>query len=314
MLKILVTGCAGFIGSHLSEKLLKIGYQVEGIDNFSDYYSKDLKELNAKSLLQHGIKLIKADLTEPLNNVLAGNYDYVFHLAAQPSISASVSLNTYIDNNIQATNNLIEFLIANNPTLKGFINISTSSVYGKEATLNEDQRVQPISYYGITKFAAEQLVMAAQQKNKIKACSVRLYSVYGPRERPEKLYTKLIDAIFNNKDFPLFEGSLQHSRSFTYVGDIVEGLVACIPNFDKINGELINLGSDSEYTTAQGIHLIETIIGKKANFINLPAREGDQLRTSAIIDKARKLLNYNPKTSFEEGLKHQIDWYKTNFM
>lgn len=311
---ILVTGAAGFIGSHLSERLSAEGHEVYGVDNFSDYYDVTLKKRNVEAITAAGVHFTEADLTGSLTGTLKGGMDYVFHFAAQPGISPDVSLEEYVRNNIFATQNLLNWVISENRDIELFVNIATSSVYGKEATLPESAVPEPISFYGTTKLAAEQLVLGEQRVGKLRACSLRLYSVYGPRERPEKLYTKLIKSIYEEKSFPLFEGSEKHSRSFTYVGDIIDGIAAVIGREAQVSGEIINIGSDKEYTTGEGIALIERITGKKAKIEKTPPRPGDQLRTTALIDKARKLLEYNPSTSFEEGLAKQVSWYRDNFL
>lgn len=313
-MKILVTGAAGFIASHLCEKLISMGHLVSGIDNFNDYYDVKLKEINASDLINKGVTIFREDLNSDLKSVFEDQYDYIFHLAAQPGISAETPLQEYVDNNIYATQNLLDSVVKYNPNLKLFVNIATSSVYGKEATVNETAIPKPASYYGVTKLAAEQLVLSLKIEGKIKACSVRLYSVYGPRERPEKLYTKLIENLYYNKPFPLFEGSIYHERSFTYVGDIVEGLAAIIGKEELVNGEIINLGTDEVNTTQEGITAVEEIMDKKLIIDNQPPRKGDQLKTAAIIDKARNLLNYNPKVSLKQGLQEQVNWYFEKFI
>ncbi|MEL4308719.1 NAD-dependent epimerase/dehydratase family protein [Joostella sp. CR20] len=313
-MKILVTGAAGFIGSHTAEFFASQEHEVFGIDNFSEYYDPALKQLNLEDIKKAGVTFIEADLNDDLASKISTTFDYVFHFAAQPGISATTSLDEYVQNNIFATQNLLDFIKQNSPNLKLFVNIATSSIYGKEATLPETALPKPISYYGTTKLAAEQLVLGEQRTGKLKACSLRLYSVYGPRERPEKLYTKLIKSIYDQTAFPLFEGSEKHSRSFTYVGDIVKGMATVIGKEDVVNGEIINIGSDVEYTTQQGIELIEKIIGLKAKIEVTPPRPGDQLRTTALIKKARKLLDYEPETSFEAGLEKQVDWYRKKFL
>jgi len=176
----------------------------------------------------------------------------------------------------------------------GFINISTSSVYGQEATGNESTEPKPTSHYGVTKLAAEQLVMSYSRDQGFPACSVRLFSVYGPRERPEKLYPKLIGAIVDNRKFPLFEGSDQHIRSYTFIDDIIDGLISVLENFNRCTGEIINLGTDVVFTTGEGIKIVEQIIGKQAIIELKKKRSGDQLKTHANIEKARKILDYNP--------------------
>ncbi|MFN3968552.1 NAD-dependent epimerase/dehydratase family protein [Flavobacterium sp.] len=312
-MRILVTGAAGFIASHLCEKLHDLGYDVVGLDNFNDYYSPALKRLNASDLNAKSIEVVEIDLNDNLQSVFEKPYDYIYHLAAQPGISAETPLSDYVTNNIFATQNLLDAVQKYNPNLKSFINIATSSVYGLVANVDENVPAKPISFYGSTKLAAEQLVLGLQRLSKLNACSIRLYSVYGPRERPEKLYTKLIENLYANKPFPLFEGSVKHERSFTYVGDIVDGLSAIIGKEDIVNGEIINLGTDEVHTTQEGINLVEEIMNKQLIIDHKPARKGDQERTSAVIDKARKLLGYEPKVTFKKGLEQQVQWYLDKF-
>lgn len=312
-MRILVTGAAGFIASHLCEKLIDLNHEVFGLDNFNNYYSPSLKRMNAQDLQKRGIKIFEIDLNDDLQLVFEKPYDYIFHLAAQPGIASETPLSDYVTNNIFATQNLLEAVLAYNSSMKCFINIATSSVYGLEATVDENVPAKPISFYGITKLAAEQLVLGLQRLGKINACSIRLYSVYGPRERPEKLYTKLIENLYYDKPFPLFEGSVKHERSFTYVGDIVDGLVAIIGKETLVNGEIINVGTDEVHTTQEGISIVEDIMNKQLIVDQKPARKGDQQRTEAIIDKAKKLLNYEPKVTFRIGLEEQVKWYLDKF-
>lgn len=312
-MRILVTGAAGFIASHLCEKLHVLGYEVVGLDNFNDYYSSELKRLNASDLKAEGIEVIEIDLNDNLQTVFQKPYDYIYHLAAQPGISAETPLSDYVTNNIFATQNLLDAVAKFNPNLQSFINIATSSVYGLVANVDENVPAKPISFYGNTKLAAEQLVLGQQRLGKLNACSIRLYSVYGPRERPEKLYTKLIENLYTDRPFPLFEGSVKHERSFTYVGDIVDGLVAIIGKEDIVNGEIINLGTDEVHTTQEGINLVEEIMNKTLIIDHKPARNGDQEKTSAVINKARNLLGYEPKMSFKKGLELQVQWYLDKF-
>lgn len=308
-MRILVTGAAGFIGSHLAEMLADDGHEVVGIDCFSPYYSRALKELNAADVRAKGVELLELDLAEdPLEAALDG-VEVVCHLAAQPGISAITSFEDYLRNNLIATRRLAETAM-DSPTLKCFINVATSSVYGKHATDTEETAPKPTSYYGVTKLAAEQLVMAYQRDKGFPACSLRLFSVYGPRERPEKLYPKLIGCILADTEFPLFEGSLGHTRSFTYVGDILEGFRAALGHLDACVGEIFNIGSDAEFATAHGIEIVEGILDRKARFRELPPRPGDQLCTCANIDKARRILGYNPTTAPEDGLRTEVEWYK----
>jgi nucleoside-diphosphate-sugar epimerase len=309
-MKILVTGAAGFIGSHTAERLQQEGYEVIGVDNFSDYYNVSLKKINAESLYKKGIEVIKMDLREAGDyKLLPSDFDFILHFAAQPGISSESTFEEYFSNNVIATQHLIKFA-ENCSHLKHFFNISTSSVYGLEATFPETVAPKPASWYGVSKLSAEQLVLAKSRGKELKASSIRLFSVYGPRERPEKLYTKLIACGMKDEVFPIFEGSEKHLRSFTYVGDIVEGILKAIQKHEILDGEIINLGAVEEHKTQQGIEMVEQLLGKKIKLEVKPKRQGDQSRTLANIQKAKKLLGYEPKTTLKEGLRQQVEWYE----
>ena len=310
-MKILVTGAVGFIGSHTAERLKDMGHDVIGVDNFSPYYSKSLKKLNEKALINKGIRVLKLDLrSDNLNDNLPKDIDFIFHFAAQPGISSTSTFEDYFTNNIIATKNVIDYALQLND-LKLFVNIGTSSIYGLQATFPEDVAPKPASHYGVTKLAAEQLVLQKSREKQMKSCSLRLYSVFGPRE---KMYTKLIACGFNNEAFPLYEGSSTHLRSFTYVDDIVDGVVSVMDFIDAVDGEIINLGTEVEHTTQEGIDAVAQVMDMEIAINHVSARAGDQLRTKAIIDKARRLLNYNPQTTLLEGVEKQVAWYKVNFL
>jgi nucleoside-diphosphate-sugar epimerase len=307
--KVLVTGAAGFIGSHLTQRLLSLGHEVIGIDNFSDYYGREYKEFNAKAVRESGCLLVEADLAKDDIRDWVKGVDVVYHPAAQPGISSAVSFATYLRNNLNATYRLLDALEGSS-SLQLFVNVSTSSVYGLRATEAESVAPEPASYYGVTKLAAEQLVLSHQRDRGMPGCSLRLFSVYGERERPDKLYPRLIRSILQDIPFPLFDGSREHSRSFTYVGDIVDAFVSVIDHKDACIGEVINIGSDKEMTTGEAIDIVESLLGKLANYELKPRRGGDQLRTHANISKARKLLDFEPKTNFRTGIKNEIDWMR----
>ena len=312
-MKCLVTGAAGFIGSHTAERLSEMGFQVVGVDNYSDYYDVGLKKLNTKELAKKGVHVHHMDLRyDSLSEIITEDISHIFHFAAQPGISASCSFEDYLSNNVIATQRMLDHIeiLQSKPY---FVNIATSSIYGLVATMTEDQAPLPASWYGVTKLAAEQLVLAYSRRGLLQGCSLRLYSVYGPRERPDKLYTRLIDCGLNGKSFPLYEGSLKHLRSFTYVQDIIDGIVSVIGNERICDGEVFNLGTEEENTTATGIAIVEEILQTKIRLENKPPRAGDQSRTKANIDKARRLLGYNPKTSLSDGLQEQIAWFEKNF-
>jgi UDP-glucuronate 4-epimerase len=309
-MNILITGAAGFIGSHTAERLASLGHHVVGVDNFSDYYDPKLKRQNAKDLAAKGVQVLEVELCDKGSmSQMSNDFHYIFHFAAQPGIAAHVTFEDYLKNNVLATKSVLDFA-QTCPNLKLFINIGTSSIYGLEAVSPESVAPQPASFYGVTKLAAEQLVLQLSRENKLMACSLRLYSVIGPRERPEKLFTKLIAAGIEGNAFPLFEGSQLHLRSFTYVGDIVDGIVSVIGKEATVNGEVINLGTEKEYSTQQGIEAVEAVLNVKIQMDINPKRRGDQDRTKAVIDKARRLLNYNPHTTLLEAVKAQVDWFK----
>ncbi|HOD01692.1 MAG TPA: NAD-dependent epimerase/dehydratase family protein [bacterium] len=308
-MKILVTGAAGFIGSHLSERLTDLGHEVVGVDNFSPYYSVELKRLNAQDLAEKGIKIHELDISEDDLTPVVEGVEAVFHFAAQPGISASTPFSVFLKNNVIATENLYQ-AVKDLSDFKIFVNISTSSVYGRNATDDENAPPKPTSHYGVTKLAAEQLLLAYQRDAGFPACSTRLFSIYGERERPDKLYPKVIDSILNDRPFPFYEGSEKHLRSFTYVGDVVDGFVSILNNYEKCIGEIFNLGFDSAITVGEGLKIIEDYLGKKAIYDIKPPRPGDQLETRATIDKARRVLGYNPVTTPQEGLKKEVDWFK----
>ena len=309
-MKVIVTGAAGFIGSHTAERLHALGHEVIGLDNYSDYYDPGLKRQNAADLAQLGIEVHHFDLrTDDLSALLTQDVEAIFHFAAQPGIAASSTFEHYYSNNVWATQRLLDHIQSLEST-PFFVNIATSSIYGLFATMTEDQAPEPASWYGVTKLAAEQLVLAQVRRGLLKGTSLRLYSVYGPRERPDKLYTRLIDCGLNGRSFPLFEGSLDHLRSFTYVGDIVDGVVRVLEMQEASNGEIFNLGTEEENSTAKGIQVVEELLGRSIDKQLMPPREGDQSRTCANIDKARKILGYDPRTSLHEGIQKQIDWFK----
>ena len=306
-MQIVVTGAAGFVGSHLCERLASLKHDVVGVDAFSDHYPVWLKERNAHELADAGVRVERLDLAcDKLEGAIT-DAELVFHLAAQPGLAARVSPDAYVRNNLVATRALLE-ACASCKRRPFLVNISTSSVYGRRAIAAETAVPAPISYYGATKLAAEQLALAYWRERRLPVCSMRLFSVYGPRERPEKLYMKLISSILQGEDFPLYDGSQHHKRAYTFVQDAVAGLLAVLDHRDRCTGEIFNIGSDIETTTRRGIEIVEKILGEKARLKVLPPRPGDQTHTRANIDKARATLGFAPNTALEDGLNTQITW------
>ncbi|HKX31806.1 MAG TPA: NAD-dependent epimerase/dehydratase family protein [Blastocatellia bacterium] len=308
-MKILITGAAGFIGTHVSERLAERGDEVHAVDCLTDYYPSPFKILNARALQAKGVPLFSLDLAEDDLSRVVHNVEVIIHLAALPGISATASFEAYARNNLLATSRLLE-AAKRWSSLRGFVYISTSSVYGVEATGNEEVLPKPVSHYGVTKLAAEQLVLTYNRGGIFPACSLRPFSVYGPRERPDKLYPTLIRCLFEDRPFPLYEGSEFHRRSYTYVSDIVAGITATLPRLEDCAGEIINIGNDVSATTGEGIKIVEEIIGKKARIDLRPRRSGDQERTQADIQKARRILGYHPQIDLWEGLTNEVSWYR----
>lgn len=311
-MKILITGIAGAIGSHVAEALLARGEEVLGIDNLDPYYDPRIKQLNITDVERVGGKVYIADLnTHDL--VTLGDVDAILHFAAQPGISVGTSFDYYLKNNISATEKLLRYALGHEKP-PAFVHISTSSVYGVSARGSEDELPRPTSPYGVTKLAAEQLALSKFRSDKLPVTALRLFSVFGPRERPEKLYHKLIHAIETGNTFPLHEGSEKHLRSFTYVDDIVDGVIRALDRIDRVQGETINIGSEELRTTGDGIAIIERITGTKAPLVKSPPRYGDQRETQAFIKKAKELLDFVPKITLEEGLELQYKWHKEKLL
>lgn len=306
-MKILITGIGGAIGSHVAEALLLRGDEVVGIDNLDPYYDARIKQLNLNDVKGKGGVVVIGDInTHDLTTF--GEVDAILHFAAQPGISTGTKFDHYVKNNISATHTILQHALTL-PKLSAFVHISTSSVYGVSARGSEDMVPKPASPYGVTKLAAEQLALSKYRSDKLPVTVLRLFSVFGPRERPEKLYHKLIHAMKTGNTFPLHEGSEKHVRSFTYISDIVDATIRALDRIDTVQGEIINIGSRELRTTGEGIAIIEKIVGEKAPLVKSPPRYGDQKETEAIIDKAQLLLDFIPKVSLEDGLVEQYKWH-----
>lgn len=310
MATCLVTGAAGFVGSHLSERLTSEGHTVRGIDAFIPYYPRSIKEDNLATVrARENFQFHEVDLrTADLNPIFEG-VDIVFHLAAQAGLRRSWSeFDSYMTCNIQATQRLLEAAVANK--IDHLINISTSSVYGRFATGNEESPLEPVSPYGITKLAAEMLCRAYEQNHGLPVTVCRLFSVYGPRQRPDMGYNIFIDAILNEKQITI-DGDGTDSRSNTFVLDCVQGLVLAFEQPEKSKGETFNIGGGDEVNVLQVLEMLEELSGKKAITTHGPRRAGDQRRTVADTNKARELLGYDPQTTVLEGLRAQLAWQRS---
>jgi len=316
-MKVLVTGAAGFIGSHLCERLVDHNIDVICVDNFNNYYNPAIKRKNIESLMaSNKIKLYEVDICiyEQLKSVFSSHqFCGIYHLAARAGVRPSIKNPLlYQQVNVEGTLNLLE--LARQFEIPKFIFASSSSVYGnnKKTPFSEIDNVDnPISPYAATKKAGELIAYSYHHLYDISISCIRFFTVYGPRQRPDMAihrFTKLID---HGEEIPVFgDGSSQ--RDYTYISDIIDGLVNA---YDYCSGyEIYNLGDSQTIILMKMIQTIEKYLGKKANLKFLPFQLGDVEMTFADIGKAKLELNYSPKVYFEEGVRNFIDWYNKNNM
>ena len=303
-----VTGAAGFIGSHLCERLLADGHAVTGIDCFTDYYPRPVKERNLAGLVgRPRFTFRELDLSVGVLAEAVAGSEWVFHLAAMAGLTRSwLDFDTYTRHNLTATHRLLEAL-KGSPTLKRLIYASTSSVYGKYASGDESLPTRPSSPYGITKLASEQLCRVYGDEFGVPAVVLRYFSVYGPRQRPEMGYHLFINAILRGKPITLTGDGLQ-VRGNTYIADCVD---ATIRATQAMPGETFNLGGGELVTVLEVLRKLERITGKPAIVERHPPRKGDQLATGADVTKLARHVGWAPTTSIDEGLARQVEWQRS---
>lgn len=311
MSKCLVTGAAGFIGSHLCEALLSERHEVVGLDAFIPYYPRPLKEANLTALRQHPkFTFVETDLRQHSVTRLAEGCDVIFHLAAMAGLMKSWSdLELYSSCNIIGTQTVLE--AARDAKVPQVIHVSTSSVYGREATGPETTPLEPFSPYGLTKLAAENLCAAYSANFGVPYTILRYFSVYGPRQRPDMAYNILIRTLTSGQPFTMY-GDGEQTRSNTFVADCVNATMLAWKKREAALGQVFNIGGGEIVSLNKVISMLEDMLGKKANIIRKPARPGDQKHTAANIEKARKLLGYSPGTSVKDGLAAQVAWQTRN--
>jgi UDP-glucuronate 4-epimerase len=316
---ILLTGGAGFIGSHTAEALLRDGYRLLLVDSFDDFYAPDRKRANLKEVARAGsFDLEELDLAdyEPLRELFRRTRPAaVVHLAARAGVRPSIQHPRLFERaNIQATLNLLE--CAREFQLKRFVFGSSSSVYGatSRAPFSEDQvECRPISPYAASKLAGELYCYTYAHLFRIQCVCLRFFTVFGPRQRPDLAIHKFIGLLESGKPLPMF-GDGTTGRDYTFVGDIVSGVVGAlkwsgISNY-PVPFEVFNLGNSHPIKLKELISAIESVVGRKAVIENLPDQPGDVPLTWADVSKARKLLGYEPKTRLEDGLKQFLNWYR----
>ena len=316
MHKILLTGAAGFIGSHVVEHLLSKGYQVFGIDNFDDFYSRTIKEQNISACLGNSsFTFIEGNVGDVASLFPDTNFDLVIHLAAKAGVRPSIAQpEQYIDANLSQTMALLQWMKANG--MRKLVFASSSSVYGNNVKVpfaESDSVDHPISPYAFTKKAGELLTHTFHHLANMDVINLRFFTVYGERQRPDLAIHKFAKAMLNGQAITLF-GNGSTSRDYTYVGDIVQGIISSIEfvlSHEQVY-ETINLGSKNPIQLIDLVHTLEEIIGTPANIHWMKMQEGDVDRTFADIQKAERLLQYAPNTSLKEGLTRFVAWLKLN--
>ena len=322
MKTILVTGGAGFIGSHLCEMLLRKGNRVYVIDNFNNYYNPSIKNSNIESVKRMckvnniesiNFKVLEGDIRDItfLNKVFSNKIDLVVHLAAMAGVRPSIQdPRLYYDVNIMGTLNLLEKCKENN--IKQFIFASSSSVYGNNDKVpfeEVDMVDKPISPYAASKKAGELLCYTYHHLYDMNIACLRFFTVYGPRQRPDLAIHKFINLILEGKEIP-FYGDGSTSRDYTYIDDIISGII-CSINYVNNNEKvfnIFNLGGDKTVSLSEMIETIEIALNKKANLNIMPMQAGDVNRTCADISYVRETIGYSPQIKFEDGIKKFIKW------
>lgn len=306
-MRIVVTGAAGFIGSHLAERLLADQHDVVGVDALTPYYDVRIKRDNLKAATHPRFSFHEADLRTADLRPLLADAEVIFHLAGQPGVdSFGPRFADYVGHNLTATHRLLEAAQG----VKLVVLASSSSVYGSApAPFREDGPVMPTTPYGITKLAAEQLCLQYSANGMVPAMAFRFFTVYGPRQRPDMAFTRLCRAALKNEAFPV-RGTGEQVRDFTFVGDIVDGLAAALSKGKP--GMLLNLGGGTSVVLNDSIAIIERLAGKKIRIDRQPVKPGEMDRNPADPSKLKAAFGFAPKTSIEDGLRKQFEWVKAH--
>jgi dTDP-glucose 4,6-dehydratase len=306
-MRLAVTGAAGFIGSHLVEAALRGGHEVVGIDGFIPYYPREVKEANVEEARRSPrFRFVEADLRDADLGPLVADVDAVVHLAAMPGLPRSWSdFELYASCNLVATERLLEAL-RERPATR-LVHVSTSSVYGEMGVGDETVPTNPISPYGVTKLAGEQVVRAFAATFGLRATILRYFSIYGPRQRPDMAYHRFIEALLAGRPVTVF-GDGRASRTSTFVTDAVAATLAAVERAEP--GTIYNIGGGEPITVLDAIHSIAQEIGTEPRIRFEAPRAGDQRHTAADISRARRELEWAPTVLPRDGLREQIRWHQ----
>jgi len=305
-MRVLVTGAAGFVGSHVCETLQRRGHDLVAVDCFlPDLYSSSVKRDVAAELRQSGVSVVEADLRSDDISALFDGVDAVINEAAMPGLMPSwSSFETYVGCNVLAVERLARAAL--DAKVSKFVQISTSSVYGRHAVGDEHQATEPFSPYGVTKLAAENILNAYRTNFGLPTVTLRYFSIYGPRQRPDMAYHRFIEAILDDQSITVFGDGLQ-SRTNTYVADAAEGTALALEKGE--DGEVYNIGGGVQVTLLEAIDLIGAACGRTPRMEFESARPGDQRETSADWTKANHAFGYAPTVPPAEGLARQVEWH-----
>ncbi|MFX1589989.1 MAG: GDP-mannose 4,6-dehydratase [Promethearchaeota archaeon] len=312
--KILITGAAGFIGSNLTEELLKHENYLVLIDNYNDFYEGKEEQLNAiikNYRNSEDYKVIKGNILDAsLYDKLDDDFDYIFHLAAYASVRYSIEHAAAVThNNVTGTVNLLEYALKLN-NIKKFVNASSSSVYGNPVytPLDENHPKNPICPYAISKLCSEIYADYYFREFSLPITSLRFYTVYGPRGRPDMAVRKFFNLIFKKQEIPIY-GNGEQLRDFTYISDIIDGLILS-GEIAKAEGEIFNLGCSDPISVNQLVDKMYSITGEPKKVRYFEKQIGDVDITHSDITKAEKILGYNPKVSIDKGLENTYEWQR----
>jgi UDP-glucuronate 4-epimerase len=306
--RALVTGCAGFLGSHLSERLVQDGVEVVGVDGFTDYYPRLQKERNLERLRdRRGFTLWELDLGNDVVDGLLDGVGTVFHLAAQPGVRGSfgASFSRYLHDNVLATQRLLEASVA--AGVEVFVYASSSSVYGNSLAYptSEDAERAPISPYGMTKLATEEIARVYGRLDGLRTVGLRYFTAYGPRQRPDMAFTRFMSRALAGEPVKVL-GDGSQVRDFTFVDDVVDGTIAAADR--GAPGTVYNIGGGTQVRLLDALRKIEELLDRPIEIEHLPDARGDVLRTCSDPQRAARDLGFTPRVSLDEGLVHQVEW------